>query len=137
MKRRFELEEEPSEENLINLTPLIDVVFVVLISFMMIAPLLNVDRVELAAAGEKAEKISSQSSALCICIHANNSISVGKRETSLRELELLLKTEKKIHPKDTPVLLCDKSGSFGTYNQVKNLIEAAGFDQLDVALKPK
>ena len=43
-------EAESSEESLINLTPLIDVVFVLLITFIMIAPILKLDRIDLAPA---------------------------------------------------------------------------------------
>ncbi|MBM3184115.1 MAG: hypothetical protein FJZ64_02270, partial [Chlamydiae bacterium] len=45
------LEEEGNEEPLVNLTPLIDVVFVVLISFMLIAPILDIDSLTLAPSG--------------------------------------------------------------------------------------
>ena len=36
------------EEPIINLMPLIDVVFVVLVMFIVIAPMINIDRIELA-----------------------------------------------------------------------------------------
>ena len=39
------------EEPQINLTPLIDVVFVILIMFILIAPILELDRIDLADAG--------------------------------------------------------------------------------------
>lgn len=38
------------EEPAVNLTPLIDVVFVILIGFIIIAPLLEIDRIDLAEA---------------------------------------------------------------------------------------
>ena len=41
------------EESLLNLTPLIDVVFVVLIIFILIAPMLDVDKVQLASTHAK------------------------------------------------------------------------------------
>ena len=56
------------EEPLINLTPLIDVVFVVLIMFIVIAPMLEVERVELASAGESALEIKESSSLSMSCL---------------------------------------------------------------------
>ena len=47
-KRHFSYQEISSEENLVNLTPLIDVVFVVLILFILIAPMVEADRVQLS-----------------------------------------------------------------------------------------
>ena len=51
--------EEGSEELHINLTPLIDVVFVLLIMFIVIAPLLELDRIQLASSAGKAIKEAS------------------------------------------------------------------------------
>jgi len=44
VKRRTALETEPT----INITPLIDVVFVILIAFIIVAPLLEKEQVELS-----------------------------------------------------------------------------------------
>src|SRR5437868_5364763 len=44
IRKYFSYIEEPT----VNLTPLIDVVFVILIMFIVVAPLLELDRVELA-----------------------------------------------------------------------------------------
>ncbi|MEI8125918.1 MAG: biopolymer transporter ExbD, partial [Parachlamydiaceae bacterium] len=50
-RRSFRLSNSaPMENPEVNLTPLIDVVFVILIAFIVLAPLLELDRVELADA---------------------------------------------------------------------------------------
>ena len=75
MRKRFRstLDQEPIEEPTVNLTPLIDVVFVVLITFILIAPVLDVDSVNLATGGT-AEKKELESSAISISVRADNSI---------------------------------------------------------------
>lgn len=137
MKRQRQAAEESSlEEPLINLTPLIDVVFVVLITFMLIAPVLHLDHVELASSGQAKEQVAPKQSPLSIHVKADNTIWFQGRSVSARELETKLKQEKKSHPNQAPQVMQDHRASFGTYQTVKNTLENCGFDQMDVVLSP-
>jgi biopolymer transport protein ExbD len=135
-RRRFFQEEESIEEPLVNLTPLIDVVFVVLISFMLIAPLLEIDQVDLAQGGTEKPKGAPEQSPLAIFVHADNTIWMRGKRLSLPELEKNLLQEKKKHPLQTPQVIHDKNASFGTYQSIKSSLEKCGFEQMDVVLKP-
>ena len=136
-RRQLQSNESDSiEEPLVNLTPLIDVVFVVLISFMLIAPILDIDLVELATGGGTRKKEAAQSP-IAIALHADNSIWFQGKKVSFAELEKIIKLEKQRHPNQTPQLIPDTHAQFGTYQSIKNLLEAAGFEQMDVVLKPK
>lgn len=135
-KRRASSEESSLEEPLINLTPLIDVVFVVLITFILIAPVMHLDHVELASSGQTKEKTAPKQSPLTIHVKADNTIWFQGRALSNRELKEALKIEKKSHPGQIPQLIQDHRASFGTYQTVKNTLEDCGFDQMDVVLSP-
>ena len=137
MQRRTLLSNDldPIEEPLVNLTPLIDVVFVVLISFMLIAPVLDIDLVELATGGSLQKK-EAAFSPIAISLHADNSIWFQGKKVSFAELEKIVKEEKKRHPDQTPQLIPDTKAQFGIYQSIKNLLEGAGFGQMDVVLKP-
>jgi biopolymer transport protein ExbD len=125
--------EEPS----VNLTPLIDVVFVILIMFILVAPLLDLDRIELADAGHQNNIPieTRENSPIIIHVESDNSILLNKRKVKLDQLTLLLKPMKKQHPKARPHLYHDKRASFGTYQSVKNAVEEAGFEQMDILLR--
>lgn len=130
---------EGEEEALLNLTPLIDVVFVVLIFFILIAPMLEIDKVQLASGSvqEKKESLSSpEAGPLAIYVHEDNSIWVRSKKISLEQLTFILKQEKAGKPHQTPQLFHDKKAQFGTYQLVKNAVETAGFEELDVILQP-
>lgn len=131
-------DDSEEEEPHINLTPLIDVVFVVLIAFMILAPLLEIDQVELAEAPSASQKKESlqEASILAIAVRRNNTIWVGGKQIALSDLDAWLKTEKLRHPGRIPKLFQDKRAEFGTYQAVKNRIEACGFEELDVVLQP-
>lgn len=128
-----------SEETHINLTPLIDVVFVVLIMFIIIAPMLELDRIELACAAQKENKqpaVVQENSPVAIHVQENNAILMHNRIVSEKELIQLLRDAKRAHPNKIPQLFHDKKAHFGTYQTVKNAVEIAGFEQLDIILQP-
>lgn len=127
--------EEPS----VNLTPLIDVVFVILIMFILIAPLLEMEQVQLAdaptAATEGVVEVQ-QSSPISIHVHQNNTISFNGKSVTLEQLPALLRQAKQRYPRARPQLFHDRRGHFGVYQSIKNAVESAGFPQMDVVLKP-
>lgn len=123
----------------VNLTPLIDVVFVVLIMFILVAPMLEVDRIELANASLRQEKevtAVQEPSPISIRVKEDNSIWYNAKRVKLEELASILKDAKRRDPRRIPQLFHDKKAQFGTYQTVKNVVEQAGFEQLDVILLP-
>jgi biopolymer transport protein ExbD len=120
-----------------NLTPLIDVVFVVLIIFILIAPILELDRVELAnAAPAKQESLAPETNAITIHVKQDNTIWYGGRIVTAEQLTQILRQAHKTAGNRVPQLFQDKRAAFGTYQNVKNAVEIAGYEQLDVILKP-
>lgn len=126
------------EEASINLTPLIDVVFVVLIIFILIAPMLQVDRIQLASGSQTREKESAvqENSPIAIHVRADNSIWLNMRAVNKDELLHLLKEARIRFPHKVPQLFNDKKAYFEAYQNVKNIVELAGFEELDVILQP-
>ncbi len=128
---------EALEDPIVNLTPLIDVVFVVLIIFMILAPMLDLDKVELAPGGVRSKDFfSSENSPIMIHVHKDNSIWINRYQVSVKQLEKLLHEAKKRYPQEVPQLFHDRHAQFGTYQKVKNAVEAAGFSKMDIVLKP-
>lgn len=137
MVRRIYIEEN-ADEGMVNLTPLIDVVFVVLIMFILVAPLVDVDRIVLAEAPQKQESIGAvePSASIVIHVYADNTVHLNHKQVLLHDLKTQLLEVKRLHPGSIPTLYQDSASPFGTYQKVKNALEAAGFDQLDLVLQP-
>lgn len=140
-KRVFALENSSSEsdDSLLNLTPLIDVVFVLLITFILIAPLLKYDRIELSRGKDqkKEEQLPTENrNSITIRVYEDNEITINERSVLASELLPLLISLKERHPSEIPLLFHDKKASFGTYQMIKNSVETAGFSELDILLKP-
>lgn len=140
MAKLFRSKALPFEEPTVNLTPLIDVVFVILIGFILIAPLLEIDHIELAngplSAGLETDPVSSQSP-ITLHVRQDNTVYFKGQPVLIPQLSALLQNAKKQHPDAIPQLLHDKKAYFGTYQEVKNALEAAGFEQVDILLKPQ
>jgi biopolymer transport protein ExbD len=137
-RRKFFFDEESAEEPLVNLTPLIDVVFVVLISFMLISPILEIESVDLATGGKekKRDAMAPESSPLTVVVQKDNSLWMQGQPISIEQLEKTLLEQKRLFPGKIPQVIHDKAASFGTYQLVKNVFEKCGFEQIDIVLKP-
>lgn len=127
------------EEPTINLTPLIDVVFVILIMFILIAPLLELDRVELADGPHTPlnhTQSVQESGPITIHVHQDNTVWLNEQQVPIGELTEKLKYLKTLHPKANPQVFHDRRAHFGVYQSVKNATEEAGFTQMEIILKP-
>ena len=127
------------QEPTINLTPLIDVVFVVLIAFILVAPLLDRDQVELANGGNlpsHAPLSMRDASPIQIHVRADNVILVCGTKVSFEELTSKLLSIKQLYPQAKPQIFHDRRAHFGTYQTLKNSLEQVGFDEMDIVLAP-
>jgi biopolymer transport protein ExbD len=137
IRKKATVQTHVEEESLLNLTPLIDVVFVVLIIFILIAPMLETDKIDLATgAKDNKEVIAPESSPITLYVKEDNSIWIHQKKVTPEELYSILVKERANHPNKAPQLFHDKKAQFGTYQTVKNTLEMAGFKELDLVLQP-
>lgn len=126
--------EEVADEGLLNLTPLIDVVFVILVMFILIAPMIEIDRIRLAEGPHREKQTQTHQKSLTIHVREDNTILINHIKVPLHELETAIKVMKETYPSATPQLFQDKAARFGTYQIVKNALEKSGYTTLDVIL---
>jgi biopolymer transport protein ExbD len=140
MKRSLSLlKSELDDDANVNLTPLIDVVFVVLIMFILVAPLVEIDRIQLAGAGpeKKADMTTFQENGeIKIHVYKDNTVWLNGVLVELPELTRELTQLFHLNPTVSPQIFHDREAYFGTYQSVKIAAEAAGFQSLDLILKP-
>lgn len=138
MKRQLHNSLIPEEDDSIDLTPLIDVVFVVLIAFIIIAPMLEIDTIDLASSKTELDDKRSlhTTNPSAIYVHADNTIWLGKRQIGLEQLESNLQKLQKEQKTQELQVFHDQKAQFGIYQRIKNAAEKTGFKQLDIILKP-
>jgi len=133
---RNHYEETEDDDNLVDLTPLIDVVFVVLITFIVIAPLLKLDHIQLSATALEKEALSPQAkSCIVIRVFRDDSITLNDESVSPQSLSVKLKEIRNQIPNTTPKIFQDRKATFGIYQNVKDALETAGFEEMDVVLR--
>jgi len=120
---------------MINLTPLLDVLFVILILFIMIAPMLEFDRIALASGTEKRSTLQENREIKIVVDHTGN-VRINGRDIPLKLVELEARNLFEKGSTLVPALYHDEAAPFGTYQSIKNAFENAGFANLDVVLKP-
>lgn len=118
----------------INLTPLIDVVFVILVMFIIVVPMLRVDKVDLATSSKKETPSTPQ---LSLHLFQDGTVTLNSKQIPLSKLPSVLHALKEKNPQSTLALFPDKQATFGSFQQIKEIIENAGFEKLDVIVKPE
>jgi biopolymer transport protein TolR len=119
----------------INVTPLVDVMLVLLIIFMVTAPMmtqgLNVDLPETTAQALRQDK-----EPIVVIIDKEKKISLGKIAVSEALLLQQLSKYNEETKKNPIYLQADKDVNYGTVARVMALIKEAGFDKLGMVTKP-
>ena len=124
-------EDELTDIHEINVTPFIDVILVLLIIFMIAAPLATVD-VNVNLPGLTAEPQKRPDKPIFLTIKADHTLALGDNPVPREELAsaLLAQTNGE---KNQPIFLrADKSLPYGDFAEVINLLRRSGF--LKVAL---
>jgi biopolymer transport protein ExbD len=124
-------EDDSAELHEINVTPFIDVMLVLLIIFMVAAPLSTVDvAVDLPVSTAKPQPRPEQ--ALFLTIKADRSLIIGNSPISAGQLAAALDRATAMDRGKRVYLRADQSVPYGELTRVMNLLRAAGY--LKVAL---
>ena len=131
MLARTRHEDELAENHEINVTPFIDVMLVLLIIFMVAAPLATVD-VPVDLPASTAPPQPKPDKPLYLTIRADSSLVLGSDEVSLANLPGALKTASQDDTQQRIFLRADKSVNYATLMQTMNKLREAGY--LKIAL---
>lgn len=134
MRRRVSSYQK-SEETDINLMPLLDIIFILLIFFIVTTSFVKESGIDVskpsAATAEKKEKTT-----IFVAIKDNGDIWIQKRKV---ELESVRANIEKLHaesPEGGVVIQADKSSKTGVLIQVMDQIRSANVKNISVAAQP-
>jgi biopolymer transport protein TolR len=113
----------------INVTPLVDVMLVLLIIFMVTAPLLQVG-VPVDLPKTSAQQVGGKDEPLVVSLNAKSEVFLGETQYSLPELSQKLKAVYEQKPDQRVFLRGDKAIDYGKMMEVMGVVIDSGFRQL-------
>src|SRR4030081_2191885 len=109
----------------INVTPMVDVMLVLLIIFMVTAPLIQ-QGVKVNLPQAKAAPVEAKETKIVLSIDREKHIYIGEAEVPLAQLEEKLKTNAKVQADKELYLQADTDINYGTVIQVMAAAQRAG-----------
>jgi biopolymer transport protein TolR len=119
----------------INVTPLVDVMLVLLIIFMVTAPMM-MQGVDVALPETTSEPLAAEKEHLIISIDPKGQIYINEFQVSLEVLSSKLSKILEGKPDKEAYLRADKNIPYGTVVRVMAEIKAAGIDKLGMVTVP-
>jgi len=113
----------------INVTPLVDVMLVLLIIFMITAPLLQVG-VPVDLPKTTAQQVGGKDEPLVVSVNAQGEVFLGETKYDLAELSTKLKAVHDEKPDQRVFMRGDKSVDYGKMMEVMGVVIDSGFRQL-------
>ncbi|HEX2842429.1 protein TolR [Hyphomicrobium sp.] len=115
----------------INVTPMVDVMLVLLIIFMVAAPLLTVG-VPIELPQSQGKQLESNKEPLTISVSANGDVFIGETKVSIDEVAEKLKAIAKNGVDEQIFVRGDKGITYGTVMRVMGRISAGGFKKVSL-----
>ena len=119
----------------INVTPLVDVMLVLLIVFMVTAPMLQTG-VEVDLPDAKAQTIPDDAGLLIITMTKNRQVFIGKMEIQADKLEAYLKGNAKLQIDHEAYLHADQSLPYGEIVKIMAAMQLGGAEKLGLITDP-
>ena len=126
---------EPEAEAEIDLTPMLDVVFILLIFFIVTATFVKTP-------GALVQKIDTRTSAsikspIIVALDAEDSIWIDRKKVSEREIYAVMQDMIEDNPGATSMIQVDASSSFGALRRLQENMMNAGIRKIDISTQQK
>ena len=132
-RRQNNTENKPLSE--INVTPLVDVMLVLLIIFMVTAPMLQMG-IDVNLPRVKAKSINVSEEKLVLTINGKQEIYINEFKTTLPDLSAKLESIFKARTDRELFMRADKEVPYGYVVQVMSEVRKAGIDKLGMITEP-
>ena len=121
-----------TEEADINITPMLDIVFIMLIFFIVTTSFTKETGVTIIkpVAGQA---VALQNGTILIGVRPNDDIWMEKRQIELREVRQMVERARAENPEGSVVIVADKGSRIGTLAQVMDQVKMAGVQGISIS----
>ena len=130
--RNFMQANNEEEESSVDITPMLDVVFIMLIFFIVTATFVKESGIDIDKPSA-ATAIVQEKASILVAIDANNEVWINRRQVDLRSVRSIIERLHAENPKGTVVIQADKESINDTLVQVMDASRRAGVYNIALA----
>lgn len=134
MKRFITNQSDSEQEASVDITPMLDVVFIMLIFFIVTATFIKESGIEVNKPSASTASVQDKANIL-IAIDANNQIWINRRQIDFRAVRPNIERLHAENPKGTVVIQADKDSKNETLVRVMDASRQAGVFEIAIAAK--
>lgn len=136
VRQRSSLRRQSDEEVDVNLTPMLDVVFILLIFFIVTASFVKEAGIEVSRpAAESAMR--QEHASIIIAIDARGGVWIDKRNVDTRAVRANVERLHLQNPQGSVVIIADRASHNGVLVEVLDQVRMAGVDKIAIAATPQ
>jgi len=132
MARRHATRDEPE----INITPMLDIVFIMLIFFIVTTSFIRETGVEVDKPTALTAEPRPQGNVL-IAIRNNDEIWMNKQQVELHEVGPGVERARAENPESAVVLIADRGARTGMLVEVMDQVQSAGINRISISAEPE
>ena len=121
-----------TEEADINITPMLDIVFIMLIFFIVTTSFTKETGASIIKP-EAEQAVALRNGTILIGIRPNDDVWMAKRQIELREVRQMVERAKAENPEGSVVIIADKGSRIGTVTQVMDQVRLAGVEGIAIS----
>lgn len=121
----------------INIVPLVDIVLVVLIIFMVAAPLVMQPKIDISLPKSSSTDTDKSKKPLKIVVGGQGEIFVGTKSLSLDELRVESQTQVQLNPEVSAILVADKSVTLEMVTSIIDTVKSQGLKKIAFSIQKK
>jgi biopolymer transport protein ExbD len=123
-----------TEEAEINITPMLDIVFIMLIFFIVTSSFTKETGV-LVVKPEAEQAEALRNGTILIAVRPNDAIWMAKRQIELREVRQMVERARAENPEGSVVVVADEGSRIGTVTQIMDQVKMAGVEGIAISAR--
>ena len=128
---------EEQEEFSLDFTPLIDVVFLLLVFFMLSSSIIMQSGIKINLPEASSKELKVQEKEVRVALTKKGKIYLNRKLVTLDDVRKILKQKARINPKMLVIIQADADVTHGKVVQIMDIAKSSGLNKLAIATRPR